>query len=77
MAEITARVDRLEDAIWRGNGKPALVTRMEVCERGLESIDERTRRWEKIAWLMAKTTIGAILALAGHMAWELIAPHLH
>ena len=77
MDGLASRVGDLEDTVYKGNGKPALVTRVAQVEDRVTNIESSQKRWEAIA---IKLVMGASLSLAGsllHLAWAAIAPHVH
>jgi len=52
---IEAKVDRMEDYIWRGNGREALTVRMDRIEQ-----TERKRTWWARTW--AGAAVAALVA---------------
>jgi len=73
MDGLASRVGDLEDTVYKGNGKPALVTRVAQVEDRVTNIES----WEAIA---IKLVMGAGLSLAGsllHLVWAVIASHVH
>lgn len=78
MQEFADRVDNLEAVVWRGNGHPGLVTRMEVVENRQDSLDKSQEQWEAIASKLAISVVLSLLGIVGRLAWEtMIVPHLH
>ena len=77
MADMAERVEHLEDVVWRGNGRPGIVTRVEIVETRQESLEEKQAKWEKIATKLAISAMLAVLSILGHLVWEAIAPHFH
>ncbi len=50
----------LNDAVFRGNGKPSLLARM-------ERIEDRIARMERVVWLVGGSVLSDIVARVLHM----------
>lgn len=64
------RIDNLEETVYRGNGKPSLLARIEVCETRQDTFEAKQEKWEKIALKLLFSAVGLMVTVIGHLLWE-------
>lgn len=61
--DIESRVQKHDDDLYRGNGKPGITTRIAVCEERIEGVKEDLEKLVKGQAWATRLTIATLLGL--------------
>lgn len=64
-------LDRIEQALFRGNGKPSILSQLEVGNEKFNEIDKKLERIQSYG----RSIVFAILGLIGTTAWDMFQKH--
>lgn len=68
---IDAKIDRMEQTLYRGNGKPSIMSQLEV---GNEKFNEIDKKLDSIM-SYGKAIVLAVIGLIGSTLWDMIQKH--